>query len=71
MIAVALWTLWKAMRRKNSLSGLATTWLIVLVVMVVGGLSKHDQYEKLLWLGMGTSLCFRVPDDSVKHPQAS
>jgi O-antigen ligase len=39
-------------------SVLAQVWLIVLIVILVGGLTKHDQYDKLLWLvlGIGASL---------------
>ncbi len=71
MIASALWSLWRAARRKDDFSGLAATWLIVLVVMLVGGLSKHDQYEKLLWLAVGTSMCFsarRLPIVVIEQP---
>jgi putative inorganic carbon (HCO3(-)) transporter len=32
---------------------LAHTWFTVLVVILVGGITKQDQYDKLLWLSLG------------------
>lgn len=32
---------------------LASTWFVVLVVLLIGGITKHDQYDKLLWLTLG------------------
>ncbi len=37
---------------------LARTWQIALIVLLLGGLTKHDQYDKLLWLTLGASLSF-------------
>jgi O-antigen ligase len=32
---------------------LSHTWFTVLVVILVGGITKQDQYDKLLWLSLG------------------
>jgi O-antigen ligase len=37
---------------------LARTWQIALIVLLLGGLTKHDQYDKLLWLTLGATLSF-------------
>ena len=31
----------------------AATWFITLMILLVGGITKHDQYDKLLWLIFG------------------
>jgi O-antigen ligase len=37
---------------------IARTWQIALIVLLVGGLTKHDQYDKLLWLILGAATSF-------------
>lgn len=37
---------------------LSRAWLIVLVVILVGGLTKNDEYDKLLWVSLGVSGSF-------------
>ncbi|MBZ0294180.1 MAG: O-antigen ligase family protein [Anaerolineae bacterium] len=32
---------------------LSYTWFAVLVLILIGGITKHDQYDKLLWLTLG------------------
>jgi hypothetical protein len=34
------------------------TWLVVLLVMLVGGITKTDQAEKMLWVAIGVSAHF-------------
>jgi len=47
---------WKVTKTNNGLqSRIASTWFLVLLVMVLGGLTKHDQYEKFLWVCIGAS----------------
>ena len=36
-------------------AALAFTWLAILLIMLLGGLTKHDQYEKLIWFAFGMS----------------
>jgi hypothetical protein len=32
---------------------LAYTWFAVLVLLLIGGITKQDQYDKLLWFAFG------------------
>ena len=36
--------------------GLAQTWLFILLLVLVGGITKHDQYDKFPWLIVGMSV---------------
>ncbi len=59
LLGKCLLDLWKAGRIKDpQFKALRNVWLIVLVVMVLGGLTKTDQVDKLLWLTMGVSVFF-------------
>ena len=52
-------SLWRIGRSKNiEIARLAQVWFIILIIMLLGGLTKHDHYDKLLWIvvGLGTSL---------------
>jgi O-antigen ligase len=40
--------------RREEDKNLAYIWFVALVVLLVGGLTKHDHYDKLLWLMYGT-----------------
>jgi len=58
---VALRTYWQAVTRLPSQdAALANTWFTMLLVMLVGGLTKHDQYEKLIWFLIGMAAVFGV-----------
>ncbi len=53
----------RSLRRFSHLSNavispLMQTWSLVFILLLVGGITKHDQYNKLLWLliGLGGSL---------------
>lgn len=59
LILSALWKLWRASQQSSGVSQLARMWLIALLVMLIGGLTKHDHYDKLLWLCIGASACFQ------------
>ena len=37
---------------------IARTWQIAIIVLLLGGLTKHDQYDKLLWLTFGACASF-------------
>ncbi len=37
---------------------IARTWQIAIIVLLVGGLTKHDQYDKLLWMTLGACASF-------------
>ncbi|MDP9341261.1 MAG: O-antigen ligase family protein [Actinomycetota bacterium] len=37
---------------------IARTWQIALIVLLLGGLTKHDQYDKLLWMLFGACASF-------------
>lgn len=50
----SLVSLWRAYRTKQStISAIAFSWLLVLMVFMLGGLTKHDHYEKMLWIAVG------------------
>jgi len=42
-----------------SLTSLRNVWLIVFIVFMIGGITKTDQADKLLWVGIGASVYFR------------
>jgi O-antigen ligase len=56
IFVVAVRSLWIMTRSDDvSKSSLAQTWLIVLVLMLLGGITKHDHYDKLVWAIVGIS----------------
>lgn len=60
MFLSALNAYWKTIRNgSQEQKSIAVIWMIALIIMLIGGFSKHDQYEKLLWVTLGASLCFR------------
>jgi O-antigen ligase len=59
MLMSGVRSLWRAARLPNrEISALAWTWLLAFSVMLLGGLTKHDQYDKLLWITIGVSCHF-------------
>lgn len=70
IIGAAYWSYIRVIRTGTSEErSIAIIWMIALTVMMAGGLTKHDQYDKLLWATLGASLCFTYvfqpkPDDS-------
>ena len=59
IIVRSLMNFWKARHFQNSeLLELRHIWLIVFLVMLIGGITKTDQVDKLLWMVMGLSVYF-------------
>src|SRR5690606_38643968 len=50
-IYYALRAAWSLKNQDEAL--LAYTWFTVLVIILVGGITKQDQYDKLLWFTLG------------------
>jgi len=69
IIAIALGNFIKARRfQQSTYLNLYNTWLIVLLVMLIGGLTKTDQIDKLLWMVMGLSVYFsRLTDEPAEE----
>lgn len=65
LLGSALKSLRQAARLSNPVaSSLAWTWLIVLVVLLLGGITKNDHFDKLLWLviGIGVNYTWEKPE---------
>jgi O-antigen ligase len=61
LIGTSLVALWRATRcADKELSPLAKAWLTVFVVLLVGGLTKHDLADKLLWSCIGVGFYFEL-----------
>jgi hypothetical protein len=55
-VGSSLRDLWKGAASKVVKTPLlARTWLIMFIIMLLGGITKTDQYDKLVWLVMGIS----------------
>ena len=68
LIVTALGTLIKAYRRSEGHDRqLVTTWLIILLSLLVGGITKHDQYDKLFWFVLGAASTFVVAMQTEKR----
>jgi len=57
------------MVEEPEITELRNVWLIVFVVMLIGGITKTDQVDKLLWMVMGVSSFF-VNQIPAKQPLA-
>jgi O-antigen ligase len=58
ILILGLVAFWKSSKVDNEeISTVAKAWLIAFVLIIVGGITKHDQYDKLLWLVIGASAC--------------
>jgi O-antigen ligase len=54
----ALLSFWRGFKsQKSDISPLVKTWLVVFIVLLLGGVTKHDHYDKLLWMSAGVSMC--------------
>lgn len=58
-----VWACLSAARRASrdgdpQTQALARTWIIALIVLLIGGITAHDQYEKLLWMTFAACLSF-------------
>lgn len=57
MFLASLRELWRLGRSGQvATASLAQTWLAVLILMLLGGLTKHDHYDKLIWIAVGLSV---------------
>lgn len=71
LVGSVIRNLWKATRSQDSnLASLAKIWLIVLILMLLGGITKQDQFDKLVWIsfGMGVSQLFKSGKPLLKSP---
>ena len=75
MIVTALRGYWRGIRTlPPDQSAILKIWLIVSIVILIGGLTKHDQYDKMLWLTLGMSGCFAIPKvvpTQASHPPST
>ncbi|MEO8391821.1 MAG: O-antigen ligase family protein [Chloroflexota bacterium] len=61
MHVVALRWYWRALRGEDEqLAAYTALWLTILVVIMIGGITKQDNYERLLWLALGASYYFKM-----------
>lgn len=67
MLVISLKSLWLASRsRDREVKLLGQTWFVVFVIMLLGGITKHDHYDKLIWIVMGiasSSIWKKLPDE--------
>jgi len=57
MFVLALKDLVTAMRSSNTdISDLAKNWIIVIILVLLAGITKHDQYDKLNWIMIGIAV---------------
>ena len=67
LLIVSLRSFWKIIQHgSREQSTIAWTWLIVFTVMLLGGITKHDQYDKFVWTCIGAAgsfsrLAVRIP----------
>lgn len=55
----ALWTFLKSRSIVNpEFKPIVNAWLIVFIILLLGGITKTDQADKILWLSMGSSIFF-------------
>lgn len=49
---------WKSQKANDGgLALIGKTWLVAFVLILIGGITKHDHYDKLLWFMIGISAC--------------
>jgi len=61
MHIIALRWYWQALKSENTqLTAYAALWMTILLIIMVGGITKQDNYERLLWLSLGVSYYFHV-----------
>lgn len=60
MLMISLRSLWNTGKVGNdNMLFLRNAWFIVFLLMLLGGMTKSDQIDKLIWLVMGISVFFR------------
>lgn len=55
----------------HEISKLANTWFIVFVIMLLGGITKQDHYDKLIWMAIGISALPMWVDNITKEPDVT
>lgn len=73
LIGSVVRNLWIATRSQDSnLASLAKVWLIVLILMLLGGITKQDQFDKLVWIcfGMGISQLYKFGKPLLQNIQS-
>jgi O-antigen ligase len=56
MFVVSLRSLFQASRSdKPKVKELAMTWIVILALILMAGVTKQDQYDKLTWMVVGVS----------------
>lgn len=72
LLSSALKSLWQAARLSNPVaSSLAWTWFIVLVLLLLGGITKNDHFDKLLWLVLGIGVSYTWQKTAIQNEAAS
>jgi len=65
MLFSSLREMWRLRNSEDALVvALAQTWLVVFVIMLLGGLTKHDHYDKLIWIVIGLGISLSVKSSS-------
>lgn len=73
MLGTSLRSFWNSAKNQENqdLAGLTYAWLVVFMVMLLGGITKHDQYDKMLWLSFGVGVSrfwlSRKMSENTKH----
>jgi len=68
LLIAGLYNLWPGRKISDpNVALLRNTWFVVFVIMLLGGITKTDQADKMLWLAMGISVVFRNPIKLAKH----
>lgn len=60
-----------ALRENEQASFLAFTWFTCLVIILVGGITKQDQYDKLLWFILGACAAMEQLRYNLTHQRAT
>jgi O-antigen ligase len=58
LLALSLRIFWRSQKSANpDLAFVGQTWMIAFILILIGGMTKHDHYDKLLWFMIGISAC--------------
>lgn len=55
----------------DEISSLAKVWLVAFLLLLIGGFTKHDLSDKLIWLTLGISASFETILSAEKHHVSS
>lgn len=59
LLAKTLQSLWRLIHSTDEISSVYKVWLTVFVVMLLGGLTKTDHIDKMLWITIGIGSYFQ------------